>query len=93
MLVITDHFSKLRRSIPAKRTKAAQIAEMFLDSLVMPHRILEYLLAKNETKSAEKVFIAVCVALGMQLMTTTSYPQQIKGQTEHFKHMTMYRLR
>ena len=60
VLVMTDRFTKLTRSIPLRTTTAAVVANAFLDNWVYVYGAPRYVLTDNGPKLAPKFFDAVC---------------------------------
>ena len=93
VLVITDRFTKMTRSIPLRTTTASVVANAFLDNWVYVHGAPRYVLTDNGPQFAAKFFDAVCALLGVQYYLTTAYHPQSNGQTERFNHTLVQRLR
>ena len=93
ILVITDRFSKLTRSIPLRTTTASVVANAFLDNWVYVSGAPRYVLTDNGPQFAAKFFDAVCALLGLRHYLTTAYHPQSNGQTERFNRTLVQRLR
>ena len=93
VLVITDRFSKLTRSIPLRTTTASVVANAFLDNWVYVYGAPRYVLTDNGPQFAAKFFDAVCALLGVQHYLTTAYHSQPNRQTERFDRTLVQRLR
>ena len=93
VLVITDRFSKLTRSIALRTTTAAVVANAFLDNWVYVYGAPQYVLTDNGPQFAAKFFDSVCALLGILHYLTTAYHPQINGQTEWFNKTIVQRLR
>ena len=93
VLVITDRFSKLTRSIPLRTTTASVVANAFLDNWVYVYGAPRYVLTDNGPQFAAKFFDAVCALLGVRHYLTTAYHPQSNGQTERFNRTLVQRLR
>ena len=93
VLVITDRFSKLTRSIPLRTTTASVVANAFLDNWVYVYGVPRYVLTDNGPQFAAKFFDAVCALLGVRRYLTTAYHPQSNGQTERFNRTLVQRLR
>ena len=94
VLVMTDRFTKLTRSIPLRTTTASVVASAFLDHWVYPYGAPRYVLTDNGPQFAAKFFDAVaCALLGVRHYLTTAYHPQTNGQTERFNRTLVARLR
>jgi hypothetical protein len=60
LLVISDRFSKLTRTVPLRTITALGVAKAFCNAWVFPYGPLRYLLTDNGTQFNGKVFLAVC---------------------------------
>ncbi|CDF38169.1 unnamed protein product [Chondrus crispus] len=93
VLVMTDRFTKLTRSIPLRTTTASVVANAFLDNWVYVYGAPRYMLTDNGPQFAAKFFDAVCALLGVRHYLTTAYHPQTNGQTERFNRTLVQRLR
>ncbi|CDF40922.1 unnamed protein product [Chondrus crispus] len=93
VLVMTDRFTKLTRSIPLRTTTASVVANAFLDNWVYVYGAPRYVLTDNGPQFAAKFFDAVCALLGVRHYLTTAYHPQTNGQTERFNRTLVQRLR
>lgn len=84
IFLVTDRYSKLTRTIPAKKTIATDVARIYVDEWAAAYDILDWLLTSNGPQFAEKLFNAVCLGLGTKLTTTTAYNLQTNVQTEQY---------
>ena len=79
VLVITDRFSNLTRSIQLRTTTASVVANAFLDNWVYVYGAPPYILTDNGPQFAAKFFDAVCALLGVRHYLTTAYrPSQMR---------------
>ena len=92
VLVITDRFSKLTRSIPIRTTPASVVANAFLDNWVYVYGAPRYVVTDNGPQFAAKFFDAVCALLGVRHYLTTAYHHQSNWQTERFNPTLVQRL-
>ena len=83
VLVMTDRFTKLIRSIPLRTTTASVVANAFLDNFVYVYGAPLHVLTDNGTQFATKFFDAMCALLGVRHYQTTYHPQT-NGQNERF---------
>ena len=93
VLVITDRFTKLTRSISLQPTISSVVANAFLDNWIYIYGALRYVLTDNNPQFAAKFFDAVCALLGVQQYLTTAYHPQWNGQTERFNRTLVQSLR
>lgn len=81
IVILTDRYSKLTRAIPTKSITAAHVGNILLEVWIIPNGILERILTDNGPHFVEKCFNDACVALGTQLMTTTTCHPRTNGGT------------
>jgi transposase InsO family protein len=93
LLVITDRFSKLTRTIPLRTITAHSVAEAFCTHWVFAYGPPRYLLTDNGAQFTAKFFLAVCVELGIDKVFTTAYHPQTNGQVERFNRTIVNALR
>jgi hypothetical protein len=65
LLVISDRFSKLTRTVPLRTTTALVVSKVFCDAWVFSYGPPRYLLTDNGTQFNAKFFLAVCRELGI----------------------------
>jgi transposase InsO family protein len=80
LLVISDRFSKLTRTIPVRTTTALAVAKAFCTHWVFSYGPPRYLLSDNGTQFTAKIFLEVCLELGIAKVFTTAYHPQTNGQ-------------
>jgi Chromo (CHRromatin Organisation MOdifier) domain/Integrase core domain len=93
LLVITDRFSKLTKTIPLRTITAHSVAEAFCTHWVFAYGPPRYLLTDNGAQFTAKFFLAVCVELGIDKVFTTAYHPQTNGQVERFNRTIVNALR
>jgi transposase InsO family protein len=93
LLVISDRFSKLTRTVPLRSITALVIAKVFCDAWVFSYRSPRYLLTDNGTQFNAKFFLAVCRELGIAKIFTTAYHPQTNGQVERLNRTVINSLR
>lgn len=93
VLVVTDRFSKLTRSIPMKMTTAVKVAEQFVEQWIIPYGAPDYLLSDNGPQFVAKFFEAICTCLTIKHLTTTAYHPETNGQVERFNRTLVTRIR
>jgi hypothetical protein len=84
LLVISDRYSKVTKTIPLRIVTALSVARAFCD-----HRAYVYgppvsLLTDIGPQFTAKVFQAVCSELGIRKIFTTAYHPQTNGQVERY---------
>ena len=93
LLVISDRFSKLTRTVPLRTITALGVAKAFCDAWVFSYGPPRYLLTDNGTQFNAKFFLAVCRELGIAKIFTTAYHPQTNGQVERFNRTIINSLR
>ena len=93
LLVISDRFSKLTRTIPMRTTTALAVAKAFCTHWVFAYGPPKFLLSDNGTQFTAKFFIEVCRELGIAKVFTTAYSPQTNGQVERFNRTILNALR
>lgn len=73
VLVMTDRYSKLTQPVPAAKTSATQVKNIFLDHSIIPFGIPNYVLTDNGPQLINKIFATICGYLGVKHLTTTAY--------------------
>lgn len=84
LLVITDCFSKLTRTVLLKRILAAVNAHAFIQEWVYVYGPVLILLSGNGNQLVAEFFQDVCRILGVKNVFITTYHQQRNGQVEGF---------
>ena len=93
LLVITDRFSKLVRTVPLKRITAADIAKAFVTHWVFIYGPPVKVLSDNGKQFTSKFFQNVCRIMGIHNTFTTTYHPQANGQVERFNRTIISALR
>ena len=93
ILVISDRYSKLVRTIPLKKMTAANIAQAFVHHWVFVYGPPVKLLSDNGTQFTARFFQNVCRLLGIRNVFTTTYHPQSNGQVERFNRTLTSALR
>lgn len=68
IVMMKDRYLKLTRPILMKRTTATDMAQIFVEGLVVPYSLSDRLLAGPRSKFAGNVLIAVCAELDTKLL-------------------------
>ena len=84
LLVITDRFTKLTKTVPLKGISAAEVAKAFVTHWVFNFGPPIDLLADNGKCFTAKFFQDVCQILNIHNSFTTTYHPQANGQVERF---------
>ena len=93
LLVITDRFSKLVRTVPLKRITARAVAQAFVTHWVFSYGPSVILLSDNGPQFTAKFFQDVCRILDIKNVFTTTYHPQSNGQVERFNRTMLNALR
>ena len=93
LLVLTDRFSKLTRTVPLTNVSTPTVAKAFCEHWVFAYGPPVYLLTDNGSQFASKFFVDVCTILGIKQLFTTTYHPQTNGQAERFNRTLLQALR
>ena len=93
LLVITDRFSKLTRTVPLRTITAMVVAKAFCESWVFAYGAPRYVLTDNGTQFNAKFFLAVCRELGIEKLFATAKHPQTNGQVERYNRTILNALR
>ena len=93
LLVITDRFSKIVRTVPLKSISAESVAKAFVTHWVMVYGPPLWLLSDNGKQFTARFFQHVCRILGIENLFTTTYHPQCNGQVERFNRTILAGLR
>jgi Integrase core domain len=93
LLVITDRFSKLTRTVPLRTISALAVAKAFCEAWIFAYGPPRYLLTGNGAQFSAKFFLAVCRELGIAKVFTTAYHPQTNGQFERCNRTILAALR
>ena len=84
LLVISDRFTKLTKTVPLKGVSAAEVAKAFVDHWVFNYGAPKELLADNGKCFTARFFQDVCRILNVHNLFTTTYYPQANGQVERY---------
>ena len=84
IVVISDRYSKLVRTVPLKKITAAHMAQAFVHHWVFVYGPPVRLLSDNGTQFTARFFQNICRILGVRNVFTTKYHLQANGQVESF---------
>ena len=84
LLVISDRFTKLTKTVPLRGQSAAEVAKAFVNEWVLNYGPPKNLLADNGKCFTSKLFQEVCRILNIHNLFTTTYHPQANGQVERF---------
>lgn len=93
LLVITDRFSKVTKTVPLRTVTALSVARAFCDHWVYAYGPPISLLTDNGPQFTAKFFLAVCSELGVHKVFTTAYHPQTNGQVERYNRTILASLR
>ncbi|CDF38512.1 unnamed protein product [Chondrus crispus] len=93
ILVISDRYSKLVRTVPLKKISVAHIAQAFVHHWVFLYGPPVKLLSDNGTQFTARFFQNVCRILGIRNVFTNTYHPQANGQVEGFNRTLTSALR
>jgi hypothetical protein len=93
LLVITDRFSKLTRTVPLRIISAFVVAKAFCEHWVFVYGPPRYALTDNGAKFSAKFLLAVCRELGVSKVFATAYHPQTNGQVERYNRTIINSLR
>ena len=93
LLVITDRYTKLTRTVPLKNPSAKTTARAFCDFWAFVYGPPVTLLSDNGGHFVAKFFQDVCLTMGVKNLYTTAYHPRTNGQTERFNRTILSALR
>jgi transposase InsO family protein len=93
LLVISDRFSKLIRTVPLRFITALIVAKAFCGAWLFSYGHPRYLMTDNGTQFNAMFFLAVFRELGIDKVFTTAYHPQTNGQVERFNRTIINSLR
>ena len=93
LLVITDRYSKVTKTVPLRIITALSVAKSFCDHWVFAYGAPVSLLTDNGPQFTAKFFQAVCAELGVKKVFTTAYHPQTNGQVERYNRTILAALR
>ncbi len=84
LLVISDRFTKLTKTVPLRTQSATEVAKAFVNEWVFNYGPPSDLLADNGKCFTSKFFQDVCRIINTHNSFTTTYHPQANGQVERF---------
>ncbi len=84
LLMITDRYSKLTKSVPMKTMSAEAVAITFTNEWALTYGPPADILADNGGCFTSKFFTSVCQTLNVRNKFTTTYHPQTNGQVERY---------
>jgi hypothetical protein len=93
LLVISDRFPKVTKTVPLRTVTALSVARAFCDHLDYSYGPPLSLLTDTGPQFTAKFFLAVCAELGIKKIFTTAYHQQTNGQVERYNRTILASLR
>lgn len=79
VIIMTDKYFKLTRTMPTGKTSSLRIATVFFDSWRVPYGIPAYILTENGLKFTSKLFAVLFTLLIMKHLETSAYHSQSNG--------------
>lgn len=92
VIVLTDRYTRLTRTMPATTLTPTNAATVFVDNWVIPYGILTYSLTDNGPYFVSKLFRVVTACLGVKHLITTAYHPHINSKVERFIRTIVARL-
>lgn len=92
LLVISDRFSKLTRSVPLPNARAETVAKAFFNHWLTVYGVPLVVLTDNGSNFRAKFFQSVCRLLGIRNLYSTAYHPQTQGQVERFNRTILSKL-
>jgi hypothetical protein len=93
LLVISDRYSKVTKTVPLRTVTALSVARAFCDHWAYVYGPPVSLLTDNGPQFTAKFFQAVCSELGIRKIFTTAYHPQTNGQVERYNRTILASLR
>jgi hypothetical protein len=93
LLVMTDRFAKLTRTVPLRSTSAYVVSKAFCDHWVSTYGPPCHVLTDNVPQFASKFFLATFRELGIEKVFSSAYHPQTNGQVERFNMTILNSLR
>ena len=93
LLVISDRFSKLTRTVPMRNVTEAAVAKAFTTYWAFTYGTPSILLSDNGKQFASRLFVHVCRIMGTDNAFTSTYHPQTNGQVERFNRTLLSALR
>jgi len=93
LLVISDRYTKLTRTVPMTRITASAVAKAFAVHWAFTYGPPALLVSDNGKQFASRVFVHLCRILGADNTFTTTYHPQANGQVERFNRTLLAALR
>ena len=93
ILVITDRFTKLTKTVPLRTITSLAVARAFCREWVFSYGTPKTLLTDNGTQFTASFFRNVCRILGIHKVFTAEYHPQTNGQAERFNRTIIAAIR
>ena len=93
ILVITDRFTKLTKTVPLRTITSLAVARAFCRDWVFSYGTPNTLLTDNGTQFTASFFRNVCHILGIHKVFTAEYHPQTNGQAERFNRTIVAAIR
>lgn len=82
VVIITDRYSNLTRTVPTRRITFSNVVYTFLDDWIIAYAIPKYILTANDTKFSSKRFATLSIQPGTQQIPTSAYHPQSHRQVK-----------
>lgn len=93
LLVMTDRYAKLTRTVPLKTATAGDVAMAFVRHWVFTYGPPAQVLTDNGKQFASRFFMECCRILQVENAFTTTYHPQCNGQVERFNRTILSAIR
>jgi Integrase zinc binding domain/Integrase core domain len=93
LLVISDRYSKVTKTVPLRTVTALSVSRAFCDHWAYVYGPPVSLLTDDGPQSTAKVLQAVCSELGIRKIFTTAYHPHTNGQVERYNQTILASLR
>ena len=93
LLVISDRYTKLTRTVPLPRVTASVVARAFATHWLFTYGPPALLLSDNGKQFVSRLFVNLCRIVGTENAFTTTYHPQTNGQVERFNRTILNALR
>ena len=84
LLVITDRYSKLTRTVPMRKTDGFSVAKAFVHDWVFTYGPPRSVLTDNGPPFSGKFLQSACGLIGIRNLFTTTYNPKANGQAERY---------
>ena len=93
ILVVTDRFTKLAKTVSLRTITSLSVAKAFCDCWIFNYGIPKVVLTDNGSQFTSGFFRRVCRILGINKVFTSEYHPQTNGQAERYNRTLLAALR